>query len=169
MKSRSSRNSPSSESDSSQSNASLGVLPGPRTLVPGPRFSWPIRIYWEDTDAGGVVYHTSYLRFLERARTECLRARGVEQQRLRAEHGVMFVVCEINTRFLMPARLDDELVASVDTFTRRSASMAFTQCILRPRDGATLVTASVRAACIDAATYRPCRIPDFLLAENFTG
>jgi acyl-CoA thioester hydrolase len=129
-------------------------------------FTWPVRVYWEDTDAGGVVYHASYLRFLERARSEWLRNHGVAQQRLRAEHGILFVVCEMNLRFLAPARLDDELDVTVEKFARRSASIAFAQCILRPADGARLIEADVRAACIDAEGFRPCRIPDFLLAEN---
>ena len=138
----------------------------PRPSALSPVFSWPVRVYWEDTDAGGVVYHASYLRFLERARSEWLRAHGIEQQRLRAEHGILFVVADVNLRFLAPARLDDELDICVTAFTRRSASLIFTQCILRPADRATLVEARVRAACISAGTYRPRRIPDFLLHEN---
>jgi acyl-CoA thioester hydrolase len=129
-------------------------------------FSWPIRVYWEDTDAGGVVYHASYLRFLERARSEWLRAHGIAQQRLRAEHGVMFVVRDMALEFLAPARLDDELDVTIDSFERRTASIGFVQCILRPADGMRLVNARVRAACIDATSYRPCRIPDHLLPEN---
>jgi acyl-CoA thioester hydrolase len=131
-----------------------------------PAFVWPVRVYWEDTDAGGVVYHASYVRFLERARSEWLRAQGVAQARVREVHGILFVVAEMNLRFLGPARLDDELEVCVNTFTRRSASLVFTQCILRPADGTTLITAQVRAACIGAATYKPVRIPDFLLTEN---
>jgi acyl-CoA thioester hydrolase len=123
-------------------------------------------VYWEDTDAGGVVYHASYVRFLERARSEWLRTRGIHQQRLRTEHGILFVVADFNLRFLAPARLDDELDVCVNAFTRRSASLIFAQCILRPADGATLVEARVRAACIDEASYKPKRIPDFLLMEN---
>ncbi|MGH8042211.1 MAG: tol-pal system-associated acyl-CoA thioesterase [Rudaea sp.] len=129
-------------------------------------FSWPVRVYWEDTDAGGVVYHAAYLRFLERARTEWLRARGVEQQHVREQCGVLFVVADLRVRFLAPARLDEELLAIIDTFTRRSASMRFTQYILRPADGARLVEAEVRAACIDALNYKPRRIPESLLAES---
>ena len=130
-----------------------------------PVFSWPVRVYWEDTDAGGVVYHATYLRFLERARSEWLRAHGVAQQRLREEHGVLFVVADMQVKFLAPARLDDVLHADITAFTRRSASMRFAQCILRPADGALLIEADVRAACIDAASYRPRRIPDSLLSE----
>ena len=131
-----------------------------------PAFVWPVRVYWEDTDAGGVVYHAGYVRFLERARSEWLRARGVAQQKLREEHGILFVVADMQLRFLAPARLDDELEVRVNGFTRRSASLVFSQCILRPADGATLVEAQVRAACIDAARYKPARIPDFLLTEH---
>ena len=125
-------------------------------------FSWPVRVYWEDTDGGGVVYHASYLRFIERARTEWLRQRGVEQQKLRDEHDILFVVNEIDIRFLLPARLDEELLATIESFTRRSASMTFSQCILRPADGARIVEARVRAACIDGSDFKPRRIPEFL-------
>lgn len=130
-----------------------------------PVFSWPVRVYWEDTDAGGVVYHAAYLRFLERARSEWLRTCGVAQQRLREEHGILFVVAEMQVKFLAPARLDDVLHADITAFTRRSASMRFAQCILRPADAALLIEADVRAACIDAASYKPRRIPDSLLSE----
>jgi acyl-CoA thioester hydrolase len=134
--------------------------------LPTAVFSWPIRVYWEDTDAGGVVYHASYLRFLERARTEWLRAQGVDQGRVRAEHGVAFVVRDMTIEFLLPARLDDELEVSVESRDRRSASMLFSQRIVRRADGAALVEARVRAACIDAATFKPCRIPNFLFEEK---
>jgi len=143
--------------------------PAPATsdsLAPTPVFNWPIRVYWEDTDAGGVVYHASYVRFLERARSEWLRALGIAQQSVREQHGILFVVADMDLRFHAPARLDDELDVHVSAFTRRSASLIFTQCIIRPADGLTLVEARVRAACIDASSYKPRRIPDFLLAEN---
>jgi len=131
-----------------------------------PAFIWPIRVYWEDTDAGGVVYHASYLRFLERARTEWLRALGVDQQRVREDHGVVFVVRDMEIEFLLPARLDDELDVTVETGERRSASMVFSQRIVRRADGAALVAARVRAACIEAATFKPCRIPNHLFEEK---
>lgn len=139
------------------------ATPVPCSPFPVPVFAFPVRVYWEDTDAGGVVYHASYLRFLERARSEWLRAHGIAQQRLRSEQGVMFVLRDLAVEFFAPARLDDELDVTIDTFERRTASIGFVQCILRPADGATLVSARVRAACIDAASYRPCRIPDHLL------
>ena len=81
----------------------------PPSDLPPHAFTWPIRVYWEDTDAGGVVYHASYLRFLERARTEWLRARGIDQSRVRAEHGIVFVVRDLSIQFLQAAKLDDEL------------------------------------------------------------
>lgn len=134
--------------------------------LPSPVFTWPIRVYWEDTDAGGVVYHASYLRFLERARTEWLRALGVDQRRVREDHGVVFVVRDMEIEFLLPARLDDELDVTVETGERRSASMVFSQRIVRRADGAALVAARVRAACIEAATFKPCRIPNHLFEEK---
>ncbi len=127
-------------------------------------FSWPIRVYWEDTDAGGVVYHAGYLRFLERARSEWLRARGVDQQRLRDDTGIGFVVRDMQIGFVAPARLDDELEATVAVERMRAASMAFAQTIRR-RDGAVLVNASLRVACVDLGRMRPCPIPDDLMAR----
>lgn len=129
-------------------------------------FSWPVRVYWEDTDAGGVVYHASYLRFLERARTEWLRAHGLDQGRVRDAHGVVFVVRDLAIEFLQPARLDDELDVELVTAERRSASMTFSQRILRRVDGALLATARVRAACVSAGEFKPCRIPENLFMEN---
>jgi acyl-CoA thioester hydrolase len=131
-----------------------------------PAFAWPIRVYWEDTDAGAVVYHAGYLRFLERARSEWLRSAGVDQQRVREAHGVLFVVRDLAIEFLLPARLDDELDATVDTVERRSASMMFSQRIVRRADAAAVVTARVRAACIDAVTFKPSRIPPHLFEEQ---
>ena len=131
-----------------------------------PIFSWPVRVYWEDTDAGGVVYHASYLRFLERARTEWLRARGLDQQRVREQQGVLFVVRDLSIDFVAPARLDDELDVTIESCERRSASLSFVQCILRRADGVLLTRARVRAACIDAVTWQPRRIPENLLQEN---
>jgi acyl-CoA thioester hydrolase len=149
----------------STSNAA-GSSPSPLSPLPSPLFTWPIRVYWEDTDAGGVVYHASYLRFMERARTEWLRALGVDQQRVRDADRVAFVVRDMSIEFLLPARLDDELDVTVESGERRSASMLFVQRIVRRADGEVLVEARVRAACIDAATFRPRRIPNHLFEEN---
>lgn len=129
------------------------------------QFRWPARVYWEDTDAGGVVYHASYLRFLERARTEYLRHLGIEQEALRKDNNAVFVVRDIAIGFLKPARLDDLLDVTVALVGRRPASLMFQQQILRKSDGLLLVEASVRAACVDAAGFRPRPIPDGLFVE----
>lgn len=128
-------------------------------------FRWPVRVYWEDTDAGGVVYHASYLRFLERARTEYLRHLGIEQEGLRKDNNVVFVVRDIAIGFEKPARLDDVLGVTVMLVERRPASLVFQQQILRESDAAVLVQARVRAACVQAATFRPRPIPDGLFVE----
>ncbi|MBN8735875.1 MAG: tol-pal system-associated acyl-CoA thioesterase [Xanthomonadales bacterium] len=124
-----------------------------------PAFRWRTRVYWEDTDAGGVVYHAGYLRFLERARTEWMRAHGMGQQALRESQGVVFVVREIDIAFDKPARLDDELDATLRVTRLRSASIEFAQEVLRAADGVTLARARVRIACVDAREFVPVRIP----------
>jgi len=132
----------------------------------GPLIAWPLRVYWEDTDAGGVVYHARYLHFLERARTEWLRAAGIGQQDLREREGIVFVVQRIEIAFNAPARLDDALVATVAAAQRRSASLLVRQQLLREPSPQPLVEAGVRVACVDAATFRPRRIPDHLFRET---
>ncbi len=131
-----------------------------------PPFSWRIRVYWEDTDAGGVVYHASYLRFLERARTEWMREQGLQQTRVRAEHGVVFVVYAMDLRFRRPAVLDDELDATVRVVARRAAALQFAQTLVRVADGAILVDAAVRVACVSSEGFRPTPIPRNLLSES---
>jgi acyl-CoA thioester hydrolase len=129
-------------------------------------------VYWEDTDAGGVVYHAGYLRFLERARTEWLRARGVGQTELREGLGVLFVVREIDVAFDQPARLDDELEATVALSQRRSASLELQQTLRRVPGGEILTRAQVRVACIGAQTWQPQRIPEHvanMIEGNFEG
>lgn len=124
-----------------------------------PAFRWRIRVYWEDTDAGGVVYHAGYLRFLERARTEWMRAAAGGQDAIRRSHGVVFVVRELAIAYDKPARLDDELDVSVHVARQRSASMELGQVVSRVADGITLARADVRIACVDADGFTPCRIP----------
>ena len=128
-------------------------------------FSWPIRVYWEDTDGGGVVYHANYLRFLERARTEWLRSMGIGQEALRRDHDVVFAVRSVQMDFLAPARLDDELVATVELSVVRGASLGFRQAVQRA-DGTQLVRANVRAACLTASTFRPRPLPAGLFDDN---
>jgi acyl-CoA thioester hydrolase len=120
-------------------------------------FAHPVRVYWEDTDAGGVVFFANYLKFFERARTEWLRAAGFAQERLRTELGLLFVVSETSVRYLQPARLDDELTITVQPEPARGATVALAQ---RARRGDTcLADSRITIACVDAATLRPRRIP----------
>lgn len=128
-------------------------------------FAWPVRVYWEDTDAGGIVYHANYLRFFERARSEWLRALGFGQEKLRSEAGIVFVVHRMEIGFNAPARLDDELMATVAATEPRSASFHVIQELLRGGDAKPLVTARVRIACLDARELRPRPIPGMLLKE----
>jgi acyl-CoA thioester hydrolase len=123
-------------------------------------FSFPVRVYWEDTDAGGVVYYASYLRFLERARSEWLRGLGVDQVRLMRDERLQFVVVEANVRYHRPAKFDDELRVSVTLESLRGASIAMRQEVRRGEE--LLVSAIVRAACLDADTLKPRPLPKAL-------
>ena len=127
-------------------------------------FCWSVRVYWEDTDAGGVVYHAGYLRFMERARTEWMRALGVDQMAFKQATGLAFMVRDMQVDFLKPALLDDELSVTVEVKARRSASILFTQTITRA-DGSCLIRASVRVACVDLARMRPAQIPPDLILQ----
>ena len=126
-------------------------------------FHWPARVYWEDTDAGGVVYHAQYLAFMERARSEWIRARGWGQGLLRTRDDLVFVVRSMEIDFRAPARLDDQLQVSVRLLECRGASLVFGQRI--ERDGALLVEARVRIAALRASDFRPRPIPDTMLTE----
>jgi len=117
------------------------------------------RVYWEDTDAGGVVYHARYLHFFERARSDWLLNLGFPQVRLKNEVNRLFAVSRMDTRFLSPARLEDELEVSVVVEQLRAASVNFSQAIHRVADGDLLATADVRAVCLAADTFRPARAP----------
>lgn len=129
-------------------------------------FTFPVRVYWEDTDAGGVVYYASYLRFLERARSEWLRALGVDQVRLLREERLQFVVVEANVRYHRPAKFDDQLAVTVTLESMRGASIAMGQEIRRgPAGEELLVTATVRAACLDAASLKPRPLPKSLASR----
>ena len=126
-----------------------------------PAFSWPLRVYWEDTDASGVVYHANYLRWFERARTEWLRARGFYQDTLCKELGISFTVASIDIRYFRPARLDDALEARVQISSRRKASLVFQQSLWRTDGDVLLAEAGVKVACVDAKSFRPRAMPDF--------
>ena len=127
-----------------------------------PAFSWPIRVYYEDTDAGGVVYHANYLRFFERARTEWLRAQGVNQSSYASETGLVFVLSELSVSFRRPARLDDELSVSCTLADVRAASLKFTQQLVRQHDQERLVGLECRVALIDAGSFKPVVLPESL-------
>ncbi len=129
-------------------------------------FSWPVRVYWEDTDAGGVVYHGAYVRFFERARTEYLRSLGVAQSSLLRDRGILFAIVGMDLRFDAPARLDDRLQASCELVERRGVSIAFNQDLHRIDDNVRIARATVRAACLDGATLRPRAIPKDLLQPD---
>lgn len=126
-------------------------------------FGWPVRVYYEDTDAGGVVYHTGYIRYFERARTEWLRALGYSQKQLAEEEGVLFTVVDLAIQYRKPARLDDLL--EVRSAARvGGASVDFSQQVLAA-DGAVLAAGEVRVACVDARSMRPRRLPAGLAAR----
>lgn len=128
-------------------------------------FIWPVRVYWEDTDAGGIVFYANYLKFFERSRTEWLRARGISQQALKATSGGMFVVGEAQVRFLKSARLDDELLVTTSLQEAGRASMTIhQQAFLTTADGPLLLCeATIRAGWVNSSTLKPDRIPPQIL------
>lgn len=141
------------------------LLPAQDTL-PEPVFEMRVRVYYEDTDAGGIVYHANYLRFFERARTDWLRSLGAVHTELDAAHGLVFVVRDLAIDYVAPARLDDELIVDVRILESRRASMRLAQLArLRGREGP-LVVSSLRVAAIDRGTGRPVGMPRWLL-ERF--
>ena len=130
-------------------------------------FHWSARVYYEDTDSGGVVYYANYLGFLERARTELLRAQGHSQIELAADPGVLLAVAEVNIRYRRPARLDDLLVISCEPTPGGGASMVFAQQIHRDSaDGELLAEARVRVVCVDARDFKPRRLPPGIFREE---
>jgi acyl-CoA thioester hydrolase len=123
-------------------------------------FKWPVRVYYEDTDVGGVVYYANYLKYFERCRTEWLRALGVDQSALAREQGLQFVVARIEAEYLQPARLDDALVIEARVAQLGRCSIVFDQLALRGSD--LLARARVRVACVDAQRRVPSRLPETL-------
>ena len=135
-------------------------------------FEFPIRIYWEDTDAGGIVFYANYLKFFERARTEWLRSLGVGQQQLREQTGGMFVVTDAQLRYHRPARLDDELIVTAALQAAGRASLTIVQrALLKPEQMTEqaipllLSEGTIRIGWVDATTMRPARIPNTLLEQ----
>jgi acyl-CoA thioester hydrolase len=125
------------------------------------KFIWPIRVYYEDTDAGGVVFYANYLKFFERARTEMLRAMGYEQDELIANEGIIFVVRSVQVEYLRSARFNEQIQVSAEVTFAKKASLTFEQLITRGDD--VLCTSVIRIACLDAKTMRPKAIPENLL------
>ncbi|MEO8152696.1 MAG: tol-pal system-associated acyl-CoA thioesterase [Rhizobacter sp.] len=130
--------------------------------APSPHhYAHTLRIYWEDTDAGGVVFYANYLKFFERARTEWLRSLGFAQEEIRTQTGAIFIVSQTSVRYLRPARLDDLLSVTVQVKAAGQASMHITQVAWRGDER--LAEGDIRIGCVDAESFRPRRIPEHLL------
>jgi len=128
-------------------------------------YVWQLRVYWEDTDAGGVVYHSRYLNFFERARTEWLRSRGIEQSVLAERDNRVFAIRRMDIEFLQAAKLDDELDVSVQSASCEGARLEFEQEMVRRSDGQTLSRAMVTAVCLEADSFKPARMPEWIKQE----
>jgi acyl-CoA thioester hydrolase len=127
-------------------------------------FEFPIRVYWEDTDAGGIVFYANYLKFFERARTEWLRHLGIEQQALREATGGMFVVVETQLKYHKPAQLDDLLTVNASLLSKGRSSLVITQQAWRQADEAVLLSeGTIRIGWVQAASLKPDRIPPSIL------
>jgi acyl-CoA thioester hydrolase len=122
-------------------------------------FTWPVRVYYEDTDAGGVVYYANYLKFLERARTEYLRALGFEQDQLKQEYGIIFAVHSLSIKYQKPAVFNDALTVTAEIVDRGNARLTFKQMITRDKDKTSICSAEVIIACLNADKFSPTRIP----------
>jgi acyl-CoA thioester hydrolase len=128
-----------------------------------PAFSWPLRVYWEDTDAGGIVFYANYLKFFERARTEWLRSLGLEQRALRERTGQMFVVGETLVRYHRAARLDDELLVTARVQETGRASLIIAQQAFLKASGDLACDGTIRIGWVDAESLKPARIPPTVL------
>jgi acyl-CoA thioester hydrolase len=125
-------------------------------------FAWPVRVYLEDTDAGGVVYHARYLNFFERARTEMLRHLGVCSSGLKTEHGLIFVVLDMQLAFRRAARLDDELMVTCELLWTKGVRQGFRQEMTRRPDDALVATAELTACMLHAQSHKPVRVPAWI-------
>lgn len=126
-------------------------------------FNWPVRVYYEDTDAGGVVFYANYLKFFERARTEFLRSYGFEQDALVAEQGIIFVVRSVKIDYLKPARFNELLAVSAKIIEIKKTNLTFEQAVTRHQQ--VLCAGEVRIACLDARTMKPKPIPFAILEQ----
>jgi acyl-CoA thioester hydrolase len=131
--------------------------------MPAPNFSITCRVYWEDTDAGGVVYYANYLKFMERCRTDWLRALGIDQVQLRTLRQLQFAVVNVDVDFLRPAVLNDEILVTAELTRLSGATISFKQTIMR--GDAQLIDANTRVACLDSGTLKPRPIPKDLFTE----
>ncbi|MGO9946718.1 MAG: tol-pal system-associated acyl-CoA thioesterase [Steroidobacteraceae bacterium] len=132
-------------------------------MSPTPSYSHTYSVYWEDTDAGGVVYYANYLKFMERCRTEWLRVMGIDQMRLLAERHLQFVVANVAVDFLRPAVLHDEILVTAELQRLGGATIHFRQTIMRGDEQ--LIDAKTRVACLDSSTLKPRAIPKDLFVE----
>ncbi len=128
-------------------------------------FSWPVRVYYEDTDAGGVVYYANYLRFMERARTEWLRSLGFEQDDLMRDPGILFAVRRAEVDYLRPAHFNDRLIVVSEIERAAGASIDFAQMVRREDETAPLCRGRVQVVCLRAGGLRPTRIPDAMISK----
>lgn len=128
-------------------------------------FVWQLRVYWEDTDAGGVIYHSRYLNFFERARSEWLRSLGIAQSVLSDEQNLVFGIRHMDIDFLLAGKLDDEVQVSVHSVELGGASMKFCQDMIRISDGEALAQAKVTAVCLAADVFRPVRMPAWIRSK----
>jgi acyl-CoA thioester hydrolase len=131
----------------------------------GNRFIWPVRVYYEDTDAVGVVYYANYLKFMERARTEWLRSLGYEQDRLMERDGIIFAVRSVEVDYHLPARFNDALEVSASLSQKGRASLTFRQEVRRSGDAQLLCSGEIRIACLDKESLRPTPTPKALALE----
>ena len=138
-------------------------------MVNASNFQWPLRVYWEDTDAGGIVFYANYLKFFERCRTEWLRSLGIEQHTLREQSGGMFIVSETSVRYLQPSRLDDKLIVTAKLQEKGRASLIITQQVFLKNKATAespttlLCEATIRIGWVEANSLKPARIPTPLL------
>lgn len=132
---------------------------------PESEFRWPVRVYYEDTDAGGIVYYANYLRFMERARTEWLRALGFEQDQLLERFGILFAVRRATVDYLLSARFNDLLEVRSELLGRGGASLEFRQRVVRTTDGVLCCRGEIKIVCVAAETSKPTRIPNEIVVE----
>lgn len=163
---------PRSMDGPSEGTAPLGGGPaGGSNAVAAGGFAFPVRVYWEDTDAGGIVFYANYLKFFERARTEWLRSLGIAQQSLREQTGGIFVVTSAQLQYLRPARLDDQLIVTARLQSAGRASLTIQQQALlvntdnQPTGPVPLCEGLIRIGWVDGTAMRPARIPNHILEQ----